>query len=246
VARFPSRWTQHGSRRRFVVRYADDYEKGHNAKIFDQHFRNIEGHAASSPFMCVAGNHEAQYQFAGFRNRLLMPKMRSASAAMAPFYYSFDYGPVHFVVYSSEHTFANGSVCRPSLSRSIVRSVRFLTTWRVQDGCSTWFMFTWFMPNVVHTPRGSCGRSFALWIGWYGPLLFGLVSTFPRSLVCLAPSFALWIVWHVPSLFEVFGTFLRSLDCLAPSFALWIVWSRVETSTCAALMVVILLAPYFV
>lgn len=39
--------------------YADDYEAGHNAKIFDQHFRNIEGHAASQPFMVVAGNHEA-------------------------------------------------------------------------------------------------------------------------------------------------------------------------------------------
>jgi len=89
--------------------YADDYEAGHNAKIFDQHFRNIEGHAASQPFMVVAGNHEAQYHFAGFKNRLPMPKVDTATSALAPFYYSFDYGPVHFVVYSSEHPFSKGS-----------------------------------------------------------------------------------------------------------------------------------------
>ena len=89
--------------------YADDYTAGHNAKIFDQHFRNIEEHAATSPFMCVAGNHESQYKFAGYRNRLIMPKVSGASAAMAPFYYSFDYGPVHFLSYSSEHSFATGS-----------------------------------------------------------------------------------------------------------------------------------------
>ena len=31
--------------------YADDYEYGHNSYVFDEHFRNIEGHAAYIPFM---------------------------------------------------------------------------------------------------------------------------------------------------------------------------------------------------
>lgn len=50
-----------------------------------------------------------QYHFAGFKNRLPMPKVDTATSALAPFYYSFDYGPVHFVVYSSEHPFSKGS-----------------------------------------------------------------------------------------------------------------------------------------
>ena len=31
------------------------------------------------------------------------------SAEKSPFYYSFDYGPVHFLVYSSEHPFGTGT-----------------------------------------------------------------------------------------------------------------------------------------
>ena len=89
--------------------YADDYKRGANAYIFDEHFRNIEPHAACMPFMTCPGNHESQYDFAGYLNRLHMPTMAGASAALGPFYYSFDYGPVHFLVYSSEHTFEAGS-----------------------------------------------------------------------------------------------------------------------------------------
>ena len=40
--------------------YADDYEAGHNAKIFDAHFNEIEGYAARMPFMACPGNHERQ------------------------------------------------------------------------------------------------------------------------------------------------------------------------------------------
>ena len=38
-----------------------------------------------------------------------MPRMRGASAALAPFYFSFDYGPAHFLCYSSEHPITQGS-----------------------------------------------------------------------------------------------------------------------------------------
>ena len=40
--------------------YADDYEAGHNAHIFDAHFNEIEGYAARMPFMACPGNHERQ------------------------------------------------------------------------------------------------------------------------------------------------------------------------------------------
>ena len=47
-------------------------------------------YAASMPFMTVAGNHEAQYEFAGYKNRLHMPQ--PGTGVLTPFYYSFDYG----------------------------------------------------------------------------------------------------------------------------------------------------------
>ena len=51
--------------------YADDNgAHGHNGVIFDEHFRNIEGHASAMPFMSVAGNHESQYSFAPYIARL--------------------------------------------------------------------------------------------------------------------------------------------------------------------------------
>ena len=39
-----------------------------------------------------------RYHFAGYLNRLRMPQP-GAPGALSPFYYSFDYGPVHFLVY---------------------------------------------------------------------------------------------------------------------------------------------------
>eukprot|EP00041_Stephanoeca_diplocostata_P011948 m.198369 g.198369 ORF g.198369 m.198369 type:complete len:437 (+) comp18745_c0_seq1:160-1470(+) len=89
------------------ISYADDYEYGHNAHVLDTHFNEVEAYAAAMPFMTVPGNHEAQYHFAGYLNRLRMPVV--GSGPLNRFYYSFNYGPVHFVVYSSEHPFDEGS-----------------------------------------------------------------------------------------------------------------------------------------
>jgi len=88
--------------------YADDYPAATNAKYFDQHFNEIERYAARAPFMTCPGNHEDQFKFAGYLNRLKMPVM-AGSGELSRFYYSFNYGPVHFLVYSSEHTFAEGT-----------------------------------------------------------------------------------------------------------------------------------------
>ena len=83
--------------------YANDVgERGNNSWVFDEHFRNIQGHVSTMPFMTVPGNHEAQYDYAPYVNRLPMPRMARASKQLAPFYYAFDYGPAHFIAYSSE------------------------------------------------------------------------------------------------------------------------------------------------
>ena len=47
------------------------------------------------------GNHESQFDFAAYRNRFShMPT--NASGSGSPFWFSFDYGPVHFLSYSCE------------------------------------------------------------------------------------------------------------------------------------------------
>ena len=57
-------WTNPGEYNLLVnvgdTSYADDYQYGHNAYIFDEHFRNVESHAAYMPFMSVPGNHDSQ------------------------------------------------------------------------------------------------------------------------------------------------------------------------------------------
>jgi hypothetical protein len=55
--------------------YADDYKKGANSYVFDRHFKEIQAYASRIPFMTVPGNHESQYKFAGYLNRLKMPVM---------------------------------------------------------------------------------------------------------------------------------------------------------------------------
>jgi hypothetical protein len=62
--------------------YADDYESGANAYVFDRHFNEIEDYASRMPFMAAPGNHEAQYNFAGFLNRLKMPGEKGLSVSL--------------------------------------------------------------------------------------------------------------------------------------------------------------------
>ena len=102
--------------------YANDVgPRGNNSWVFDEHFRNIQAHASAMPFMSVPGNHEEQYDFKPYKNRLPMPRMPKASKDLAPFYYSFDLGPAHFLAYSSEveHPLHKGSEQRAFIERDL-------------------------------------------------------------------------------------------------------------------------------
>ena len=50
--------------------------------------------------MVIPGNHEAHHNFTQFRNRFNMPKNEYNNGTS--YYYSFDYGPVHWVMYNTE------------------------------------------------------------------------------------------------------------------------------------------------
>jgi hypothetical protein len=62
----------------------------------DWFMRDIEGFAAFVPFMVVAGNHEYFFNFTHYKNLFDMPQNTDN------FYYSYNVGPVHVVVFSTE------------------------------------------------------------------------------------------------------------------------------------------------
>jgi acid phosphatase type 7 len=52
------------------------------------------------------GNHESYYNFTAYFNRYILPR---SFPGQTNFYFSFDYGQVHFVHFSSEHPYGFGS-----------------------------------------------------------------------------------------------------------------------------------------
>jgi hypothetical protein len=52
------------------------------------------------------GNHESYYNYTAYFNRYILPR---AFPEQNNFYFSFDYGQVHFVHFSSEHPYNLGS-----------------------------------------------------------------------------------------------------------------------------------------
>lgn len=75
--------------------------------LWDAWFRHISPVASMVPTMICPGNQDADFDFAGLRNRFTMPWQRSNSSS--PYYYSFDFGNVHFVAFSTEHDYSVGS-----------------------------------------------------------------------------------------------------------------------------------------
>eukprot|EP01116_Phalansterium_solitarium_P017014 TRINITY_DN408_c0_g1_i1.p1 TRINITY_DN408_c0_g1~~TRINITY_DN408_c0_g1_i1.p1 ORF type:complete len:427 (-),score=158.50 TRINITY_DN408_c0_g1_i1:285-1427(-) len=85
--------------------YADDFPAP-NAHIWDDFMNQVAPITARLPLMNTVGNHERQYNFSAYLNRMSMPSERSGSR----FWYSFDYNSlVHFVAFSTEHDFSNSS-----------------------------------------------------------------------------------------------------------------------------------------
>ncbi|XP_065177983.1 acid phosphatase type 7-like [Sycon ciliatum] len=87
------------------ISYANDYDpSANNAYIWQDYFNEVSHFAAYVPYMTCPGNHEAQFAFAGYLNWLRMPDISGS-----PFYHSFDYMGIHFLMFSTEHDFSNGS-----------------------------------------------------------------------------------------------------------------------------------------
>ncbi|XP_035678872.1 acid phosphatase type 7-like [Branchiostoma floridae] len=93
--------------------YADNFGTtfgsgdGNNSWVWVQYMTSLHDVTARVPYMTCPGNHEAQFDFAAYRNWLHMPGNESGSSS--PYYYSFDYLGVHFVGISTEHDMRGNS-----------------------------------------------------------------------------------------------------------------------------------------
>jgi hypothetical protein len=62
--------------------------------------------AAFTPFMPGVGNHERYYNYTSYMKRYVLPKINPNQTNL---WFSFDYGQVHVVHFSSEHPYTFGS-----------------------------------------------------------------------------------------------------------------------------------------
>ncbi|CAL2046946.1 unnamed protein product [Caenorhabditis brenneri] len=73
-----------------------------NGETGDEFFRQIEPISGYIPYMAAVGNHEYYNNFTHYVNRFTMPNSDHN------LFYSYDVGPVHFIVFSTEFYFYTG------------------------------------------------------------------------------------------------------------------------------------------
>jgi len=129
------------------------YAVGHPNR-WDQFFYQIENISTSLPYMVGIGNHETDWIDGGFfwasndsggecgipyHARFNMPNapafsMSEKASPDAIFYYSYDFGPIHFVFMSTEHDFLEGSPQYEWIEKEFASIDRSRTPWLVFGG----------------------------------------------------------------------------------------------------------------
>jgi hypothetical protein len=79
--------------------------------IWDSWGRQVEPLSSVMPYMVTVGNHENFYNFTSYINRFEMPSKYDPSQPYVGgnFYYSYDWGPIHFISMCSECNYTEGS-----------------------------------------------------------------------------------------------------------------------------------------
>lgn len=97
--------------------------------VWDLYGIQSQAVAATRPWMVTNGNHERFYNYSAYRNRYSMPGSTDG------FWYSYDYGNVHWVSISSEHDLDDGSVQKEWLRNDLALAAspdrRAVTPWIV-------------------------------------------------------------------------------------------------------------------
>ena len=86
--------------------------------VWDLYGIQSQAVAATRPWMVTNGNHERFYNFTAFRHRYSMPH-EASGGSVDNFWYSYDYGNVHWISISSEHDLSEGSPQRTFLEKDL-------------------------------------------------------------------------------------------------------------------------------
>lgn len=86
--------------------------------VWDLYGIQSQAVAATRPWMLTNGNHERFYNFTAFRHRYHMPH-EASQGSLDNFWYSYDYGNIHWVSVSSEHDLEEGSPQRTFIERDL-------------------------------------------------------------------------------------------------------------------------------
>jgi len=115
--------------------------------IWDVFGNMMQSVIASLPYMPLAGNHEnanIERSFSPFALRYNMPLLTSYTGGDPErYYYSFDFGSVHFVNLDSEHDYAVGSAQYRWLETNLKAVDRKLTPWLVVGWHRPWYNSNW-------------------------------------------------------------------------------------------------------
>lgn len=136
----------------FVLNVGDlSYADGFQPR-WDSYARLVEPFAATLPWMVLEGNHEkelinSEKTFLAYESRYYLPYRESGSAD--PLYYSFDAGPVHFLMLGSYADVGRGSAQYAWLLDDLASFDRAKTPWLVVA-----MHCPWYNSNTAHYGEG--------------------------------------------------------------------------------------------
>jgi len=152
------------------ISYAND-RPWNNSYVFDDYMKMITPIVSQLPYMTSTGNHESQFQFAAYTARYPTNYPANNSASKSNFWYSFDYNNlVHFISYSTEHSFAPGSEQYLWLEQDLMKANenRKNVPWIIMYGhralYCTGLIDTWIVPR--------CSVEASRYRGWIEDLLY--------------------------------------------------------------------------
>jgi hypothetical protein len=117
--------------------------------IWDEWQDQMQPLASNIPYMVAVGNHENYDNWDAFAYRFTMPAQES-KANDGNFYYSYNYGPVHFIILNSERGDFDHSLPQYQWLESDLASVdRSVTPWVFAS-----FHRPWYCSNKAHPGSG--------------------------------------------------------------------------------------------
>jgi acid phosphatase type 7 len=91
------------------IAYAGVNSWGAYEPIWDLYMNQIQPFASHVPYQVAVGNHEAYYNYEAYNKRFKMPGNSSSEGVDTFFWWSYNFGNVHFTATSSEHNYTTGS-----------------------------------------------------------------------------------------------------------------------------------------